>query len=519
MIIKDRPSLDGYERYLLPLPPGSYLPSAGDTKPHLCVATNHFPPPLHLLSKPLHLSTFPPQHLTLQSLPPPPLHPSLQSIYPDPPLKGILSRIPLSSYSLSLYICIYITQQTLPKPLTSSVINELETKAALRLTANKKLHNPHSGVHKALPERSTKLTTEDPNVQLNSVRGVLNTPAHTGPTMLATSFEQEDGNNEQRGGLSIDSKSFKATPTRVSTQISGQGNVSKSVSFDGSLHPLQIKSSHVIHKLNSDLAFTATQLQKILEKRVPPKPTSVSTALSNIQFIIEQLFKLNAHISSYDLIPITPSTISSNPNYQRPLNTLLVGDNILSTVKRNGIDTIRRIQTISSESSSNPIYAHVGSSLDDVTKSLNVTLAYTLDDGHCFLHAVALQFNETPNTMQAYEFLMKAIETESTTNKNHYRNFIDENSGRLDLLVHKYPHNKIFNHATGDLIPQITSNAIQRPIHIYSERDGGIWKTIVQPTIPRTINKTPLLVHLKNYPYRALIKENNASIKKISTSR
>ncbi|KAF2357349.1 hypothetical protein FHG87_011898 [Trinorchestia longiramus] len=56
--------------------------------------------------------------------------------------------------------------------------------------------------------------------------------------------------------------------------------------------------------------------------------------------------------------------------------------------------------------------------MDDITKSLNVTLAHTLDDGHCFLRAVALQLNETPNTMQAYKFLMKAIETESTRNKN-----------------------------------------------------------------------------------------------------
>ncbi|KAF2348365.1 hypothetical protein FHG87_020879 [Trinorchestia longiramus] len=99
--------------------------------------------------------------------------------------------------------------------------------------------------------------------------------------------------------------------------------------------------------------------------------------------------------------------------------------------------------------------------MDDVTKSLNVTLAHTLADGHCFPHAVTLQLNETPNTMQAYKFLMKAIETESTRNKNHYRNFIHENSGRLDLLVHKYLHNKIFDHAAGDLIPQITSNALQ----------------------------------------------------------
>ncbi|KAF2359524.1 hypothetical protein FHG87_009723 [Trinorchestia longiramus] len=97
--------------------------------------------------------------------------------------------------------------------------------------------------------------------------------------------------------------------------------------------------------------------------------------------------------------------------------------------------------------------------MDGVTKSLNVTLAHTLADGQCFLHVVALQLNETPNTMQAYEFLMKAIETESRRNKNHYRNFIDENSGRLDLLVHKYLHNKIFDHAAGDLIPQITSYA------------------------------------------------------------
>ncbi|KAF2347938.1 OTU domain [Trinorchestia longiramus] len=69
--------------------------------------------------------------------------------------------------------------------------------------------------------------------------------------------------------------------------------------------------------------------------------------------------------------------------------------------------------------------------MDDVTKSLNVTLAHTLADGHCFLHAVALQLNETLNTRQAYEFLMKAIETERRTKKNHYTNFIDEDSGRL----------------------------------------------------------------------------------------
>ncbi|KAF2348417.1 Reverse transcriptase domain [Trinorchestia longiramus] len=116
--------------------------------------------------------------------------------------------------------------------------------------------------------------------------------------------------------------------------------------------------------------------------------------------------------------------------------------------------------------------------MDDVTKSLNVTLAHTLADGHCFLHAIALQLNETPNKMQAYEFLKKAIVTESRTNKNHYGNFIDEGSGRLDLLAPKYLHDKIFDHVAGDLLPQITSNAPQKPIHIYSERDGGIWKTI-----------------------------------------
>ncbi|KAF2345908.1 OTU domain [Trinorchestia longiramus] len=157
--------------------------------------------------------------------------------------------------------------------------------------------------------------------------------------------------------------------------------------------------------------------------------------------------------------------------------------------------------------------------MEDVTKSLNGTLAHSLADRHCFLHAVALQLNETPNLMQAYKFLMKVIETESTRNKNHYRNFIDENSGRLDLLVQKYLHNKIFDHAVGNLILQITSNALQKTIHIYSKRDGGIWKTIVQPTMPQNINESPLLVHLKDYHYSALIKEKNASIKKTSASR
>ncbi|KAF2348070.1 hypothetical protein FHG87_021173 [Trinorchestia longiramus] len=128
--------------------------------------------------------------------------------------------------------------------------------------------------------------------------------------------------------------------------------------------------------------------------------------------------------------------------------------------------------------------------MDEVTESWNVTLAHTLADGHCFLHTVTFQLYETLNSMQAYKFLMKAIETESTRNKNHCRNFIDENSGRLDLLVHKHLHNKIFDHEAGDLISQITSNAVQKPIHSYSEKDDGIWMTIVQPKIPRNIKSS-----------------------------
>ncbi|KAF2365073.1 OTU domain [Trinorchestia longiramus] len=144
----------------------------------------------------------------------------------------------------------------------------------------------------------------------------------------------------------------------------------------------------------------------------------------------------------------------------------------------------------------------------DVTKSLNVTLSHTLADGHSFLHAVALQLDKTHNTVQAYEFLMKAIETESRINKNqYYTNFIDEDSGKLDLLVQKYLHDKIFDHAAGDLILQLNSNALQKPICIYSEKDGGIWKTIVQPKITRQINKSPLLIQLKDYHYSALISE------------
>ncbi|KAF2348347.1 OTU domain [Trinorchestia longiramus] len=150
--------------------------------------------------------------------------------------------------------------------------------------------------------------------------------------------------------------------------------------------------------------------------------------------------------------------------------------------------------------------------MDDVTKSLNVTLSHTLADGHCFLQVVALQLDETQSTMQAYEFLMKVIETESRTNKNRYTNFVDEDSGKLDLLVHKYLYDKIFDHVARDLIPQITSIALQKPIHIYRERDGGIWKTIVQPTIVHQINKSPLLVKLKDYHYSALIDEKLQSI-------
>ncbi|KAF2360968.1 Reverse transcriptase domain [Trinorchestia longiramus] len=105
------------------------------------------------------------------------------------------------------------------------LIKELETKAAPRLTANEKLHNHHSGVHKALIERLTKLTTEDPNGQLNSVRGVLNTPAHTGPTASATPASNkrvETTNNEQQGGLSIDSRSFKVNSNMARAGLKGK---------------------------------------------------------------------------------------------------------------------------------------------------------------------------------------------------------------------------------------------------------------------------------------------------------
>ncbi|KAF2368704.1 OTU domain [Trinorchestia longiramus] len=156
--------------------------------------------------------------------------------------------------------------------------------------------------------------------------------------------------------------------------------------------------------------------------------------------------------------------------------------------------------------------------MDDITKSLNVTLSHTLADGHCFLHAVALQLNETQNTMQACEFLMRAIEAESRTNKNRYKNFIDEDSGKFDLLVHKYLHDKILIKQPGTSSLKLLL-MLYKNHHIYSERNGGIWKTIVQPTITRQINKSPLLVHLKNYHYSALINEKNATNSKSSSSR
>ncbi|KAF2346112.1 hypothetical protein FHG87_023132 [Trinorchestia longiramus] len=117
--------------------------------------------------------------------------------------------------------------------------------------------------------------------------------------------------------------------------------------------------------------------------------------------------------------------------------------------------------------------------MDVLTKSLNVTLSHTLPDGHCFLHGVALHLDETHNTMQVYKVLMKVIETESRTNTNLCTNFIDKDSGKLDHQVHKYQYDKIFDHAAGNLIPQITSNAPRKPIHICSEKEGGIWKLIV----------------------------------------
>ncbi|KAF2352228.1 hypothetical protein FHG87_017012 [Trinorchestia longiramus] len=144
--------------------------------------------------------------------------------------------------------------------------------------------------------------------------------------------------------------------------------------------------------------------------------------------------------------------------------------------------------------------------MDDVTKSLNVTLAHTLADAHCFLHAVALPLNETPNTMQEIKTTTKILST---------RRVVD--------LIFWYTNTSIIKYSimqpgssSRKLLPMLYKN---RSISMYSERDGGIWKTVVQPTMLRNINKSYLLVHLKDYHYSALIKEKNASINKISASR
>ncbi|KAF2347011.1 hypothetical protein FHG87_022232 [Trinorchestia longiramus] len=145
--------------------------------------------------------------------------------------------------------------------------------------------------------------------------------------------------------------------------------------------------------------------------------------------------------------------------------------------------------------------------MDVGTKSLNVTLSHHLADGHCFLHGVVLHLDVTHNTMQVYKLLMKVIETERRTNTNQCTNFIDKDSGKLDHQVHKYQYDKIFDHAAGNLIPQNISNALRKPIHICNEKEGSIWKLIVQRRITRQIKASPLLVHLKNYHYSAFIGE------------
>jgi hypothetical protein len=131
-----------------------------------------------------------------------------------------------------------------------------------------------------------------------------------------------------------------------SLSASAQADTGENITFDSCLHPLQIKCSQVIHKISEDLSLTAAHFSQSLKRYVPPSPSSICSAISNIQSAVSQLFELNFTVSSCYLSPKIPDTapmIASN--FREPwTNILLVGDNILNTVKKNDIDHACQIQ-------------------------------------------------------------------------------------------------------------------------------------------------------------------------------
>jgi hypothetical protein len=143
--------------------------------------------------------------------------------------------------------------------------------------------------------------------------------------------------------------------------------------------------------------------------------------------------------------------------------------------------------------------------MEGLKRLLKLEPAPTKADGHWLLYAAAYQLNAESDNIWNYQSLKDAIYIECIKNKHQYANFIEKGSGDLVSLMNTYINERLFDHAAGDLIPQIISNVTRKQIHIFNERDNGIWKTIVHPSTNVLPNSQLVHIHRKSDHYSALL--------------
>jgi hypothetical protein len=155
--------------------------------------------------------------------------------------------------------------------------------------------------------------------------------------------------------------------------------------------------------------------------------------------------------------------------------------------------------------SESQIYTRVSDSMKNLQRASQLELITTRADGHCLLYAVMNHLTSEPGNQWNYDSLKNALLTESQKNKVQYKNFIEKEHGDLTKMMEQYIAKKIFDHAAGDLIPQIISNVTGKPINIFNETDGAVWKTTIHPTTKnQPTNSQPIMIHRNNDHYSGL---------------
>jgi hypothetical protein len=219
---------------------------------------------------------------------------------------------------------------------------------------------------------------------------------------------------------------------------------------------------------------------------------------------------LNSHIhanttKSQSEIKLSEQDRTLFGSHQRHQQRAFRHNNNAHTETLTPVEARTKNQNHSTNAAVNPICTRVCDTIEGLKKSLKLEPAPTKADGHCLLYAVANQLDAESDNIWNYQSLKDAIKTEGIKNKHKYANFIEKSSGDLVSLMNTYINEKLFDHAAGDLIPQIISNVTRKQIHIFNERDNGIWKTIVQPTTNVLPNSQPVHIHRKSDHYSALL--------------